>query len=124
MFVRIDHVQLAMPAGQEAQAQHFYASVLGFKELEKPAPLQARGGCWFQQGNITLHLGIEADFRAAKKAHPAFEVSDLSRLAEQLSAHHLELSWDELLLPQTQRFYTHDPFGNRLEFLQHFPTPQ
>lgn len=123
MFVRLDHVQLAMPAGGEAEARAFYAEVLGFSEVEKPQLLKARGGCWFELGEIVVHLGVEKDFRPAKKAHPAFEVEDLPALAERLESQNISLTWDDLLAPQLKRFYAHDPFGNRLEFLQRFFVP-
>ena len=122
MFVRLDHVQLAMPARKEAEARRFYGEVLGFGEVEKPETLKARGGCWFELGEVVVHLGVDKEFRPAKKAHPAFEVEDLARLAERLEAH-ISLTWDDLLAPQIKRFYAHDPFGNRLEFLQRFPAP-
>lgn len=122
MLLRLDHVQLAMPPGEEAAARAFYIDTLGFTELEKPASLASRGGCWFTGGSVVLHLGVEASFRPAKKAHPAFEVMDLDEFARQLEAAGLSLAWDDLLLPATKRFYLHDVFGNRLEFLQHFKT--
>ena len=120
MFIRLDHVQLAMPAGGEAAARRFYAGVLGFSELEKPVALRSRGGCWFELGGITVHLGVDKEFRAATKAHPAFAVEAIEKLAERFEALDVSVTWDELLLPEINRFYAHDPFGNRLEFLQRF----
>ena len=118
MCIGLDHVQLAMPAGGEAEARKFYAGVLGFAEIEKPATLRLRGGCWFELGDITVHLGVDKDFRAAKKAHPAFAVEAIEKLAERFESLNVSVTWDELLLPKVNRFYAHDPFGNRLEFLQ------
>src|SRR5574339_50601 len=79
-ILSIDHVQIAMPAGQEDQARAFYVNILGFTELPKPVELAKRGGAWFQSQNVQLHLGVEADFHPARKAHPAFVVSDLDSL--------------------------------------------
>jgi catechol 2,3-dioxygenase-like lactoylglutathione lyase family enzyme len=76
-ILSIDHVQLAMPPGGEEKARNFYQKILGFEEIEKPEPLRSRGGCWFKSGSAELHLGVEEDFRASKKAHPAFRVEDL-----------------------------------------------
>ena len=74
----IDHVQLAIPPGSEAQARHFYGEVLGFTELPKPEAMRGRGGLWFQAGPVQLHLGIEEGMRPSLKAHPALVVADLA----------------------------------------------
>jgi len=115
--VRIDHIQIAAPAGCESAAREFYGSVLGMKELEKPPVLRARGGCWFQCGSQQVHIGVEKDFQPAKKAHPAFAVSDLDELREALSARGVA-TIDDDNLPGARRFYAEDPWGNRIEFIE------
>jgi len=107
----IDHVQLAMPAGGEDAARSFYSGVLGLSEAEKPEPLRAGGGVWFAPG---IHLGVEADFRPARRAHPGMRVDDLDALAARLVEEGYRVSWDDRW-PGVRRFYTFDPFGNRLE---------
>jgi catechol 2,3-dioxygenase-like lactoylglutathione lyase family enzyme len=107
--MRIDHVQVAAPPGCEAEARAFYGSMLGFTEIEKPEPLRARGGVWFEH----LHVGVEDGFRPARKAHPAFVVENLDELAARIG----DVIWDDDV-PGVRRFYANDPFGNRLEFLQ------
>ncbi len=67
----LDHVQLAIPPGREAAARAFYAGLLGIPEAPKPPNLTHRGGCWFERGALKVHLGIEVEFRPARKAHPA-----------------------------------------------------
>ena len=79
-IVRLDHVQLAMPPGREDEAEAFYAGLLGLERVPKPEPLAVRGGCWFARGELAVHLGVEEDFRPARKAHPAFVVRDLPAL--------------------------------------------
>ena len=118
LFAAIDHVQLAMPVGGEEQARAFYADALGLVEVPKPPALAARGGGWFESRPpaVALHLGAEADFRPARKAHPALRISDLDALADRLAAAGVEIRWDDEL-PGHRRFYADDPFGNRLEFL-------
>ena len=113
----VDHVQLAMPAGGEDAARAFYAGLLGIPEQPKPPHLAARGGCWFESPTVKLHLGVEADFRPARKAHPALLVRDLPALVAQLAAAGVELVDDEPL-PGYDRVYAYDPFGNRLELLE------
>jgi catechol 2,3-dioxygenase-like lactoylglutathione lyase family enzyme len=117
MIVRIDHVQMAAPKGCESTAREFYGSMLGLVEIEKPVSLRARGGCWFQCGEQQLHIGVESDFRAAKKAHPAFTVSNFGEIRESLLAHAVKITDDESM-PGTRRFFAEDPWGNRLEFLE------
>ena len=82
--VGLDHVQIAMPAGREVEARGFYADCLGIPEVAKPANLARRGGCWFERGSLKLHLGVEAEFRPARKAHPAFLVDDLAAIVAAL----------------------------------------
>jgi catechol 2,3-dioxygenase-like lactoylglutathione lyase family enzyme len=117
VITRIDHVQLAAPKECEAAAREFYGSILGLREIEKPEPLRGRGGCWFQCGEQQIHIGVESDFRAAKKAHPAFAVSDLAKLRESFQTHGIKIADDDSL-PGTRRFFAEDPWGNRLEFLE------
>jgi catechol 2,3-dioxygenase-like lactoylglutathione lyase family enzyme len=111
----IDHVQVAAPAGCEAEARAFYGDLLGLQELVKPQPLAARGGCWFAAGAQELHVGVEEPFAPARKAHPGFVVTDLEGLAAKLTGAGIAVAYDELI-PGTRRFETVDPFGNRLEF--------
>jgi catechol 2,3-dioxygenase-like lactoylglutathione lyase family enzyme len=113
----IDHVQVAAPAGCEPAAREFYGSILGMKEIVKPESLRARGGCWFQCGRDQLHIGVEKDFRAARKAHPAFAVENLGALRNSLHARGIPIVEDQNL-PGTERFCVHDPWGNRLEFIE------
>ncbi len=113
----IHHVQLAMPAGGEQQATAFYAALLGIPRVVKPAHLASRGGCWFETEHVRIHLGIETDFRAARKAHPALLVDGLSALATQLIAAGVAVTSDQPL-PGYERVYVDDPFGNRIELME------
>jgi len=117
MILGIDHVQLAAPAGCEERARWFFGKVLGMKELPKPAELAKRGGCWFQCGQQQLHIGVEAGFAPAKKAHPAIAVSDLGQLKQELRDNGLEFQDDESN-PAVRRIFADDPWGNRLEFVE------
>ena len=112
----LHHVQLAIPAGSEEECRHFYVTVLGLTEVAKPPALAARGGLWVRADRLELHLGVEADFRPARKAHPGILVGDLDALAERLTGHGIEVSWDGDF-PGHRRFYAFDNVGNRLEFL-------
>jgi catechol 2,3-dioxygenase-like lactoylglutathione lyase family enzyme len=116
LISRIDHIQLAAPKGCEAAAREFYGAILGLKEIEKPASLRGRGGCWFACGDQQLHIGVASDFQPAKKAHPAFAVDDLEKLHENLTSRGVKITRDDAL-PGVRRFYAEDPWGNRLEFL-------
>ena len=115
--VRINHVQLAMPPARESEARHFYGDVLGLKEIPKPPALAARGGAWFELGDVQLHLGVEADFRPAKKAHVAIEVDDLDSIAARCRAAAREPRSDGAVEGR-RRFFVDDPFGNRLEIME------
>ena len=116
-IIALDHVQLAMPKGGEDKARAFYAGVLGLTEQVKPENLRKRGGVWFAKGELKIHLGVEADFRPARKAHPAFRVENLAALRARCEAAGFATIDDEPL-PGYDRFYVHDPFGNRIECLE------
>ncbi|MFF0385945.1 VOC family protein [Streptomyces sp. NPDC004286] len=116
MLCGIDHVQLAVPPGTEDALRAFYTGVLGMAEVSKPPALAARGGCWFRADGVQLHLGVEVDFRPARKAHPGLLVTDLDTCAARLAAHGAPVEWDDGL-PGHRRFHSADPVGNRLEFL-------
>jgi catechol-2,3-dioxygenase len=115
-IIALDHVQLAMPTGGEDAARVFYADILGLTEIPKPAELAGRGGCWFARGNVHVHLGVEADFRPAKKAHPAFRVAGLAALRTQLDDHG-HATRDDIAVEGMERFFVDDPFGNRIELI-------
>ena len=117
MIYGLDHVQLAAPAGCEEEARRFFGELLGLRELPKPERLATRGGAWFQVGAQELHIGLEAEFQPARKAHPALAVADVDALAAQLEGAGVEVRWDDELRG-VRRFYAEDPWGNRLEFLQ------
>ena len=112
----IEHVQLAMPKGEEHQARLFYQDLLGIPERAKPAELAGRGGAWFEDGALKIHLGVESDFRSARKAHPALLVEGLAELIERLKAAGHPVA--EEAMPGHRRIYTEDPFGNRLELME------
>jgi catechol 2,3-dioxygenase-like lactoylglutathione lyase family enzyme len=113
----LDHVQLAMPPGEESAARAFYAGVLGLVEESKPANLAPRGGVWFRGGNLRLHLGVDRDFHPARKAHPAILVRGLAELATRCGDAGFPPVTDESLAG-FDRVYVFDPFGNRLELLE------
>lgn len=117
MIRSLHHVQLAMPRGREADARAFYCDVLGMVEQPKPENLARRGGAWFNSGEAQVHLGVEDDFRPAKKAHPALLVGNLQALIERCTAAGFAVNTDEPL-PGYHRAYVADPFGNRIELLE------
>ena len=118
--VGIHHVQLAMPAGREEEARRFYSLLLGIPETPKPEPLAKRGGVWFESGQLKIHLGVEEDFRPARKAHPALLVKGLPGMIERLRKAGIAVAEDEPLAGY-KRVYVTDPFGNRLELMEPHP---
>ncbi len=113
----IQHVQLAMPADGEAAARRFYDELLGIPEVAKPADLAARGGCWFEDGPLRVHLGVDPEFVPARKAHPALVVSGLDDLAKHLEQAGVTVRPDEPVVGYN-RVFVDDPFGNRIELME------
>jgi catechol 2,3-dioxygenase-like lactoylglutathione lyase family enzyme len=118
LALALDHVQLAAPRDCEDEARRFFGGLLELEEVEKPEPLRSRGGVWFRLGAHELHIGVEEPFASARKAHPAFCVpaEELDAVAERLGAGGESVEWDDSL-PGRRRFYTADPWGNRIEIL-------
>lgn len=116
-WMGLDHVQLAAPAGCEEEARRFFRGVLGMAEVPKPEKLKVRGGVWFQCGPQMIHIGVETPFQPAKKAHPAFLVHRIEQLMDHLQEQGIPLRVDDEI-PGLIRFFTEDPFGNRLEFME------
>jgi len=114
----IDHVQVAAPTGCEDDARAFYGGLLGLEEIQKPAALAARGGCWFRAGAQELHVGVEERFAPARKAHPGLVDDDLAGLADRLRGAGHGVTFDDAI-PGVERIHVADPFGNRLEIRQH-----
>ena len=114
-IVRLDHVQLAMPPGREAEAEAFYSGLLGLVRRPKPEPLASRGGCWFGAGPVAVHLGVEEDFRPARKAHPALVVRDLPALGRPCGPP----AWRCGRIPTGpgRGRLRRRPFGNRIELV-------
>jgi catechol 2,3-dioxygenase-like lactoylglutathione lyase family enzyme len=113
----IDHVQIAAPKGCEPAARNFFGHLLGLEEIEKPEPLRSRGGCWFKAGSRQLHVGVEEEFRPARKAHPALAVADINTLFGRLTGAGVRCVWDDAR-DGARRFYANDPWGNRLELTE------
>ncbi len=116
-FASFDHVQLAMPPGEEPAARAFYADVIGMRELPKPEALRARGGVWFASGAVQLHLGVEPAFVAAKKAHPALRCANFPQLRARLEAAGATITDGGTFEDGCAHYYVEDPFGNRLELI-------
>lgn len=112
----LDHIQLAIPEGGENRARAFFVELLGMREVEKPANLSPKG-CWFEGGALNLHLGVDPEFRPARKAHPAILVDDIEDLRRKLEGAGYQ-SYDDKPVEGYHRFFSHDPFGNRIEFMQ------
>ena len=116
-FLAFEHVQLIIPHGEERRAREFYIHVLGFTEIVRPESLGGRGGGWFRNGGVNLHLGSEPDFLPTRKGHPAWLVPDLARVVARCEAagHPIEPA---VPLPGFERVHVYDPFGNRLELME------
>ena len=112
----LHHVQLAIPPGSEDECRRFYLGLLGLHEVRKPPALAARGGLWVRGDTLEIHLGVEDDFRPARKAHPGIVVRALDDLAERLGSAGVAVDWDDGF-PGFRRFYSSDCVGNRLEFM-------
>mgnify|MGYP000338636589 CR=1 FL=1 len=113
-WVALDHVQLAIPTGQEEAARAFYVDVLGMTELPKPASMAARGGAWFSAGPFEIHVGAETDFVPARKAHPALTMRGLVDFVERSG---LDARWNDEIVGVV-RCHVDDPFGNRIELIE------
>ena len=115
--IGIDHVQLLMPVRGEPEARRFYGGLLGLREVEKPAALSERGGCWFVgPGGTAIHIGLDQRFIAARRSHVCLIVANLTAARRMLAEAGVPVVDDEANLG-VARCYTADPFGNRIELV-------
>ncbi len=114
----LDHLQIAIPEGGEAKARSFYVDLHGFDEVAKPAVLAGRGGLWLRAPGVQLHLGVDSDFMPARKAHPAFLVSDLMAFRTRLETAGFAVEDEDAALKGSRRCHTNDGFGNRIELME------
>ena len=114
----IDHINLAIPSGEEEKGRVFYTNLLGFTEMPKPHQLAKRGGAWFKSGVVQLHLGSDDDFHPAHKAHPAFIVDNLDAMLEKIQLAGYETDSSQPPLDGYKRAHIFDPFGNRIELME------
>jgi len=115
--MRIDHIQLAFPEGQVDKARQYFVKVWGMIEDERPSGLHKSEGAWFRKGHCIIHVGMDPNFKAQKKGHPAIIVDDIDSFAETLQEHNYEVRWNESI-DGVKRFFTDDPFGNRIEIIR------
>lgn len=115
-MIALHHVQVSCPPGGENAARAFYGGVLALTEVAKAAGLAARGGVWFRDPGVEVHVGVEVDFRPAPKAHPAFVVDDVDAVARAVERSGHAVHWDGEM-PGYRRFHTADGAGNRVEIL-------
>jgi catechol 2,3-dioxygenase-like lactoylglutathione lyase family enzyme len=106
-----------MPPGGEETARQFYRDLLGMAEIPKPPELAKRGGCWFESGEVQIHLGVEKDFRPAQKAHPALRCRDYAAFVARLSETGVGVAEVDDMAG-VRRCHIHDPFGNRIELIE------
>ena len=116
-FLGIEHVQITIPHGEERRAREFYVDVLGFTEIVRPESLGGRGGGWFRNGPVNLHLISARDFQPTRPGHPAWLVPDLDTVIARCESagHAIEQA---VPLPGFDRVHVYDPFGNRLELME------
>ena len=119
-ILSIEHVQIAIPMGSEDRARAFYAGILGFVEVEKPVTMAKRNSIWFRAGSVSLHLGLEPDFHPAKRAHPAFVVDGMDQILAACERANITIKPD-VSFNGFRRVHIFDPFGNRLELMEHSP---
>ena len=119
---RINHVTIAVPAGEHAKARTFYGGLLGLEEIPRPAALNAVYDLlWFRFLDILLHLDFTPPWVApAENRHVAFEVEDLPAVRRYLETRGATIR-EAVTMPDRERFYLLDPFGNYFELIEMHP---
>ena len=118
MVTQLHHVNVTVPAELEAAAKEFYGSVLGLKQVPKPAAAR-QTGAWYQIGDNQLHLSVEDEERGPLSSrHVCFQVADLKAAENRFLDAGVEVIADARPVPGTLRFYVRDPGGNQLEIVQ------
>lgn len=118
MVNALHHVNVTVPVELEAAARDFYGSILGLKQVPKPAAAR-QSGAWYQIGANQLHLSVADEVgNALSSRHVCFSVSDLAEAEKRFRDAGVEIVPDPRPIPGTSRFYVRDPGGNQLEIVQ------
>ena len=117
-FTGIDHVLMTIPVGGEEEARRFYGDVLGMVEVPRPETIRHPNACWFEAGDVVLHLVPDEGFEPIRTGHPAIIVEDLGAIEEALAHAGRATERSDHSLPGIRRLHTTDVFGNALEFQQ------
>ena len=118
-FRRLNHVTVAVPAGEEEKVRAFYGGVLGLKELPRNKALQDHYTLiWYELLDIQLHLDFSPPWvTPAENRHVALEVRNLAGVRTYLESKGATIR-EAVPMPDRDRFYLLDPFGNYFEFIE------
>jgi len=117
--VSLSHVNITVPAEAEAAAKTFYQTVLGLKEIPKPAGTRQNLGAWYELGGLQLHLSVEEKAtNAASDRHVCYVVADIAVAERHIRDSGAEIISDPRPIAGVKRFYVRDPGGNLIEITQ------
>lgn len=113
-FMKLSHVNVTMPPGQEPVARSFYGGLLGLPEIPKPESIRGRGGVWFDAGGLDVHISVEDDrFGPDVRRHFGLACEEVDAVRARLEAAGVKTESGRPV--PWKRFMVNDPFGNRIE---------
>lgn len=119
-IVEINHIQITVPRAAEEASKRFYRDVLGLEEIPRPGSSKGRGGAWFRQGSVQVHLSVEdtATQNHSSRRHICYLVASLAEAELRLRNAGVEITPDVRPVDGWTRFYVCDPGANRIEIAQ------
>lgn len=113
-FTQLDHVSVLIT--DVARSRAFYTGVLGLKEIARPRTFDFVV-VWFELGNQQLHLLLKERADTISPRHFALRVADVGQARAYCKAKGLSVE-ETTPIPGADRFFIHDPDGNRIEVIQ------
>jgi glyoxylase I family protein len=111
---QIDHCSVIITDVE--RSRRFYRDLLGLKEIARPRTFDFVV-VWFDLGNQHLHLLLKDRPDTLSPRHFALRVADCAAARAYFQAHDVPIQ-ETTPIPGADRFFIHDPDGNRIEIIQ------
>lgn len=114
--IRLQHASVPMREGENDKGRHFYGETLGLTEITPPAVLGTERFVWYTIGDSGDEIHLYTDNRGPNSPaqHLCIQVEDPDGVRKKLAESGYETA-DTDVIPNRPRFFTTDPFGNRVE---------
>ena len=111
---KLDHVSVIITDVE--RSRRFYRDLLGLREINSPRTFDFVV-IWFEIDGQQLHLLLKDQADTTSPRHFALRVSDVAAARRYFQGLGIPTQ-ETTLIPGADRFFIHDPDGNRIEIIQ------